>query len=67
MFLCLMESQKMFEDECFKNSDYAEICGISAENLLQNEYDFLRMLDFNLYIGSEEFDSYKENFVKYYQ
>lgn len=66
LFLCLMECQKMFDDESFSNSDYAVICGINPNDLLSWEYTFLKMIDFNMYIGHEEFKTYKENFINLY-
>ncbi len=66
IFLCLMETQKMHDDESFKNSDYCEVAGISPEELLESEYNFLRMIDFNMYISESEFNTYKENFTSFY-
>ena len=66
MFLCLMESQKVFDDVSFKNSDYALICGVSPDELLNMEYNFFKMLNFNTYIGDEEFKTYKEKFTNLY-
>ncbi len=56
----------MHDDESFKNSDYSDIAGISPEELLESEYDFLRMIDFNMYFGENEFNTYKENFTSFY-
>lgn len=56
----------MQDDESFKNSDYCEIAGISPEELLEGEYNFLRMIDFNMYFDEKEFNAYKENFTSFY-
>ena len=60
-----MESQKMIEDEIFSNLEYSKIIGISCEDLLFIEYNFLVMLDFNLYIKEKEFYDYKAKFTTF--
>lgn len=58
-----MEAQKIFEDEEYKNKEYAKLCGISSELLLELEYHFLELFDFTLNISEEEFQNFKTKLI----
>ena len=49
-FMCMMETQKYYEDENFKNKDYAKVCGITTDELLELELEFMNYMDFNINI-----------------
>ncbi len=51
---------KFNEDLIYKNSHYAVIGGVSLEELNTLEYNFLKVVDFSLFIEKAEFDRYKE-------
>ena len=58
-FTCMMETQKYYDDESFTNKVYAKTCGISTEELLELELEFMNYIDFKIYIKDEEFYKYK--------
>lgn len=60
-----MEAQKVFEDESFKNRDYAKLCGITPEALLDMEFHFLELFDFTLNFSDSEFDDYKTRMINF--
>ena len=66
-FICMMETQKYFDDVNFTNKNYAKICGITTNELLELEIEFMNYIDFNLYIKDEEFLKYKKKLQKLYQ
>lgn len=62
IFVCMMETQKFWNDESYSNKDYAKVCGISPEELFRLEYEFLSKFDFDLNIKEEDFFTYKNKF-----
>ena len=66
-FICMMETQKYYDDINFTNKNYAKICGITTDELLELEIEFMNYIDFNLYIKDEEFLKYKKKLQKLYQ
>ena len=64
-FICLMETHKFFDDNTFTNKDYAKMCGVSVDELLNMEIYFLECINFNLFIKDDEFKKYKDNFEKF--
>ena len=59
-FICMMETQKYYSDENFKNTDYAKICGISPDELLELELEFMNYMNFDIYIKDDDFIQYKK-------
>ena len=66
-FLCMMETQKYYSDENFKNIDYAKICGITTDELLELELEFMNYIDFNIFIKDEDYRNYKKKMKKLYK
>ena len=66
-FICMMETQKYYDDINFTNKNYAKICGITTDELLELEIEFMNHIDFNLYIKEEDFLKYKNKLQKLYQ
>ena len=66
-FLCMMETQKYYSDENFKNKDYAKICGITTDELLELELEFMNYMDFNIFIKDEDYKNYKKKLKKLYK
>ena len=58
LFICMIITQKNYEDENFNDKDYAKILDVSTEKLLNMELNFLEFIDFSLYISQEEFNKY---------
>lgn len=63
-FLCLMEAQKFYDDESFTNKDYAKVCGVSPNELLLLETEFMDLIEFNLFIQDNDFIVVREKFEK---
>jgi len=66
-FICMMETQKYYEDENFKNKDYAKVCGITTDELLELELEFMNYMDFNINIKDEEYINYKNKLQNLYK
>jgi hypothetical protein len=62
IFICFMETQKFFEDENYKNSDYAKVCGISVNELLLMEVSFMELINYNMFVKEEEYIEYNKTF-----
>ena len=62
-----METQKYYDDESFTNKVYAKTCGISTEELLELELEFMNYIDFKIYIKDEEFYKYKKKLQSIYE
>ena len=63
-FICMMETQKYYEDINFNNKDYAKVCGISTKELLELEIEFMNYMDFDMNIKDEDYFQYKKNLQK---
>ena len=61
LFICMVITQKNYEDENYNDKDYAKILDVSTEELLNMELNFLEFIDFSLYISQEEFNKYVLN------
>jgi len=66
IFICIMETHKYYNDNCYiSNSDYAKVCGISINELLKMELEFMNIIDFNMFINEDEFNKYWNNIKKF--
>lgn len=63
-FLCMMETQKYYDDEFFKNEYYSKVSGIPVEELLELELEYMKNIGFNLFIKDEEYYQYKRKLQK---
>lgn len=64
VFTGLVLSHKFFDDNVYKNKDYAKIAGISSTELLKLELEFSDILEFNFFIEDEYFKVYTEKLRK---
>ena len=64
-FVCSMVTQKFYDDEIFTTKDYAKLCKVSVDELLEMEIYFLKSINFNLFIKDDDFNKYKRNFEKF--
>ena len=64
-FVCSMVTQKFYDDEIFTTKDYAQLCNVSVDELLEMEIYFLNSINFNLFIKDDDFNKYKRNFEKF--
>jgi hypothetical protein len=60
-----MVTQKFYDDEIFTTKDYAKLCKVSVDELLEMEIYFLNSINFNLFIKDDDFNKYKRNFEKF--
>ena len=58
LFICMIITQKNYEDENFNDKDYAKILDVSTEELINIELNFFEFINFSLYISQEEFNKY---------
>ena len=56
----LIISIKFNEDNFYSNKIYAKICGINKEEINKLEIEFLKLIDFNLFVDEEIFFEYSE-------
>ena len=64
LFTSILISLKFNEDGIYKNNYYAEIAGVSTEELLVLENEFLILINYKLFISEKTFDTYKLALVK---
>ena len=58
-YTCLMVTQKYYEDNSYNNKLYADLVGISCEELLDMEMEYMSLADYQLFIKDDEFKKYK--------
>jgi Fe-S cluster assembly ATPase SufC len=56
----LIVSIKYNEDYYYSNKIYAKICGISREEINKLEIEFLKLLEFNLFVDDEIYFQYSD-------
>ena len=59
LFTCMILTQKNYEDNVYNDKDYAKLIDISTEDLIKMEIEFLKYINFSLYINEEKFNNYK--------
>jgi hypothetical protein len=55
----LITAIKYNEDEIYSNNFYAKVGGIPRDELDRIEYEFLKLINYSLYIKSDTFQKYK--------
>ena len=63
----IFASIKYNEDSFYDNKFYAEIAGVKLKELKMIEYTFLELIDFNMFIKTEEYEEYKNYLEKFYE
>ena len=58
-YTCLMVTQKYYEDNAYNNKLYADLVGISCNELLEMEMEYMNLADYQLFIKEDEFQKYK--------
>lgn len=69
IFAAILLAIKYNEDEFYDNKYYAEIAGITPSELINIEYMFFCICNFNLYVDDDTFNNYSQyltNFNKQY-
>ena len=67
IFAAVLASIKYNEDSFYDNKFYAEIAGVKFKELKMIEYTFLELIDFNMFIKTEEYEEYKNYLEKFYE
>ncbi len=60
MFIAILISIKYNEDNVFKNDYYAKIAGVNLNEINKMEFEFINLLNFNVYIDPDVFENYKK-------
>ena len=63
IYTCMMITHKYYDDHTYNNKDYAEILGESVHDILDMEMEYLKIVDFNLFINEDEFKKYKRKLI----
>jgi hypothetical protein len=58
---------KYNEDDYYSNKYYAKVGGINLDELNSLEYNFLILLDFDVFIDEETYEKYKEQLNDFYE
>jgi hypothetical protein len=58
---------KYNEDDYYSNKYYAKVGGINLDELNSLEYNFLILLDFDVFIDEETYEKYKEKLNDFYE
>ena len=64
MFLCIMSTNKFYDDNSYSNKDFSIIGGIPTGELLELEIEFMDMLQYNLFIDEAKFANYVDKMNK---
>lgn len=60
-----MLAAKFFDDQYYNNAYYAQIGGVSTEEINTLEVEFLFMINFSLYVSREIYDQYRQELTKH--
>ena len=58
--VCVYLSYKLLEDKRYKIDYFANIGGVTKEELYNLEYEFVTLIDFNLNIDEKEYYQYQD-------
>ena len=61
IFICILASIKFNSDTVYDNKYYAQVAGLSTDELFELETEFYKNIHFDLYITEDEY----ENYLKY--
>ena len=59
LFASILLAIKINEDEFYTNSYYSKVAGISLYELNRIEFDLIKLIDFNFFVGQEIFEKYE--------
>ena len=58
-------SIKYHEDEMYSLQLYAKIGGVSLKEIINLEYEFMKLIQFNLFVKEDLFNKYKSNLINF--
>ena len=59
LFTAMVITQKNYEDEIYNDKDYCKLIGVTANELIEMQIEFLTTIDFCLFISDESLEAYK--------
>jgi len=62
LFMSILTAIKYNEDMYYDNECYAKIAGISAKELNKMEFEYLKLIKFELYVNKSKFNKHKNYF-----
>lgn len=62
LFISIYESIKYNEDNHYKIDYYAAVGGMEIEEVISLEYEFLKMIQFRLFVDEEQFSKFEKFF-----
>lgn len=66
LIVSVMLAAKFFDDQYYNNAYYAQIGGVSCEEINSLEVEFLFMINFSLYVSRETYDQYINELTKHF-
>ena len=63
-YTSLMITQKYYEDNGYNNKLYADLVGITCDELLDMEMEYMNLVDYHLFIKDDEFIKYKQKMIE---
>ncbi len=60
-------SSKFFNDAYYSNHDLAMVGGVTGQDLNLMEREYMRIIDFNINISSEEYMLYRTKLLSHFQ
>lgn len=60
----LIISIKLTDDDTYLNTYYARLGGVTTQEMVRIELEFLKLLNFNAHVTEDEFEKYKEDILK---
>ena len=67
LFICMVITQKYYEDEIFKDKDYCKMKNIKLDVLIEMQMKLLEMLNFSLHINEKDFIEYKNRMKNFWK
>ena len=62
-----MVADKFHSDEFLRNTDYADVGGITNKEINRLEQELVSILEFDLFIDQEKFEAYNEKLLQFAQ
>ncbi len=67
IFTSILLSLKYNEDTLYSFSFYSKIAGVNVKELKSLESEFIKLIDFSLYVEAEQFEKYKQYLLDCYE
>merc|ERR1719186_2324336 len=67
MITSIMLGAKFFDDQYFNNAYFGKVGGVSRKEINLLEIEFLFMINFNLYVETEMYDTYNKRLMSHAQ